>query len=331
MTEMQNNKFDLSVIVPIYNAGVHLERLVHDVFALGRQGLNCQMICVDDGSTDNGPTILRDLIPNYPGLTLITNGDGRGAGRARNAGWLHARGRYSLFFDADDLLHGNIISDVVRSIDCDPQIDLAFCAYRYERDETASFTEMSYGDRRIMDRLLAGRNIAIGSIAEMFPLLNFTNYPWNKILRTAHYQKMGMRFGRTIVNNDILGHWHGLLLARRIMLQDAVLCTHIVHPTGNNLTNVLGADRLALFDALEETYDFLEARPSLRHSFGHYFWDLTQRLADEIQPRLNSTLQHEFQILHARLLERLDLNDLSRMRAGQAPALATSLVRHLIR
>ena len=222
MSDARDGDYDLSLIVPVHDAAPHLEALVKSVFDLGRYNLKCQMICVDDASTDDGPAILRDLASNHRGLSVIVNDTGRGAGLARNTGWCHARGRYSLFFDADDILHGGSLVDTIRAMDRDPRTDLAFCAYRYERESTARFTEMGHEDRRIMDRLLAGRSYATGSIADMARLLVFANYPWNKVLRSAHYRRAGIKFGRTRVNNDILGHWHSLLLARRIMLRTAV-------------------------------------------------------------------------------------------------------------
>ena len=60
--DTQDNEFDLSVIVPVYNAAGHLERLTKEVFALGREGLRCQMIYIDDNSTDESLAILHDLL-----------------------------------------------------------------------------------------------------------------------------------------------------------------------------------------------------------------------------------------------------------------------------
>ena len=327
----QAGDFDLSVIVPVHNAERHLEKLAGTVFGLGRKGLRCQMICVDDASSDASPAILRDLAATHPDLIAILGDDNRGAGIARNEGWPLASGRYALFFDADDILHGEVLADAIRDMDAAPDIDLAMFAYRYEREETASFTDMNYDDRKILDLLLKGQAVETGRIEDMARLLTFTNYPWNKLLRTAHYRDRGMRFGRTRVNNDILGHWHGLLLARAIMLRDAVLCTHVVHPAGTNLTNAFGAERLAMFEALEETYDFLEARPVLRRRFAHHFWALCDRLAGWARPRLDPALRIDFEARYAALLGRLDLGDLARMRTRHSPRLAGSLVNHLIR
>lgn len=331
---MPNNaspqNYDLSVIVPVHNAEKHLEKLTETVFALEERRLRCQMICVDDASQDGSPEILRDLERRHPGMTVILNPDNRGAGIARNIGWPHAMGRYTIFFDADDILYGDVLAQAIRDMDAAPEADMTLFSYRYEREETGSFTDMSYDDRRTMDLLLKGASLVTGRIEDMGRLLTFTNYPWNKLLRTARYREAGMRFGRTKVNNDILGHWHSLLLAREIMLRDAVVCTHIVHPTGRNLTNTFGPERLTMFDALEETYDFLRDRPALRRRFAHHFWGLCDKLAKWARPRVDPSLRTEFEARYAELLGRLDLGDLARMRTTHSPSLANSLVNHLI-
>lgn len=329
--DARTGDYDLSVIVPVHNAERHLEKLAGTVFALENRGLRCQMICVDDASQDGSPAILRDLEARHPGLTAILNPDNRGAGVARNIGWPHATGRYTIFFDADDILHGEVLAEAIRDMDANPETDLTLFAYRYEREETASFTDMNYEDRRTMDLLLKGSPAATGRIEGMSRLLTFTNYPWNKLLRTARYREAGMRFGRTKVNNDILGHWHSLLLARDITLRDAVVCTHIVHPTGGNLTNAFGAERLAMFEALDETYDFLEGYPALRRRFAHHFWALCDRLAGWARPRLDPALRGEFEACLVEIVGRMDLGDLGRIRTKHSPALANSLVNYLIR
>lgn len=329
--DLVQKDYDLSIVVPVYNAEKHIEKLATTVFALRDSGVRCQMICVDDASQDRSVAILREIQSYYPDMIVITNQENRGAGIARNLGWEGVTGRYTLFFDADDMLHGEVIKQTIYNMDNAPATDVTLFSYRYERDESSSFTDMSYEDRRTMDILLNGSSSATGRIEKMSRLLIFTNYPWNKILRTSRYKEVGMRFGHTKVNNDILGHWHSLLLAREITLCDAVVCTHIVLANGENLTNAFGPERLAMFDALEETYDFLEDRPALRRRFSHHFWGLSDRLVRWARPRIDPSLRVEFESRYADLLGRVALTDLARMRTSYSPALADSLVNQLVR
>ncbi|MEH6655178.1 glycosyltransferase family 2 protein [Loktanella salsilacus] len=323
--------YDLSVVVPVHNAEAHLPILVKQVFELKKTGVRCQMICLDDASTDSSVAILRELAQHHDGLEIIEQTHNSGAGLARNKAWEYASGRYTIFFDADDTLHGEVIAEAIKDLDTNPDVDVAVFAYRYEREATASFTDMAFEDKRTFDLLLEGNAVTTGSMDNMARLLTFTNYPWNKILRTEHYKREGMEFGKTKVNNDILGHWHSLLLARNIMIRDAVICTHIVHPQGSNLTNSFGIDRLMMFDALKETYDFLKSKPALRRRFAHHFWALTDRLINWARPRIDPSFILQFEMCYADLLGELDLSDLARMRTKHSPTLANSIVNHLIR
>lgn len=322
---------DLSVIVPVYNAEAHISQLAERVFALEECGLRCEMICLDDASTDASVEILHNLSESYSRLKLIERSKNCGAGSARNEAWKQATGRYSIFFDSDDTFHGEVLFDAIRDMDLDAEVDVAVFAYRYEREATASFTGMSLEDEKILRFLLDGASVRTGSVEAMGRLLGFTNYPWNKILRTAHYKQAGLRFGKTKVNNDILGHWHAILLAREIMVRDTVNCTHIVHPEGNNLTNSFGVDRLMMFDALDEAYDFLEAHPDLRRRFAHHFWALSDRLVAWARVRIDPEILLKFEARYTELLGRLNLSDLARMRTKHSVDLADSLVKHLTR
>jgi glycosyltransferase involved in cell wall biosynthesis len=85
---------DISVIVPVYNAGEKIDRCVN---ALKRQQTQrtYEIILVDDGSTD------RDLQPLSGGRVRVFRQANQGPAAARNLGVEKARGAIILFTDAD--------------------------------------------------------------------------------------------------------------------------------------------------------------------------------------------------------------------------------------
>jgi hypothetical protein len=161
-------------------------------------------------------------------------------------------------------------------------------------------------------------------------LLGFTNYPWNKIIRTDRYRAGGLRFSATPVHNDILAHWMILLHAGEIVLVNEVICTHVVAAGGANLTNRQSRDRLALFDALDDTYDHLDANPRLRARYAHHYWELVLRVADWAAARTTDSVRDEFRARLAEHLMRMDLGDYARLRIRQNPALANRILRRAI-
>lgn len=168
------------------------------------------------------------------------------------------------------------------------------------------------------------RLVRLGEVAR---LLGFSNYPWNKVLRTDHFRATGLRFSQTQVHNDILGHWMTLLDARSILLLDEPVCTHIVGDGGGNLSHRMGRERLALFDALDETYDMLSARPSARNRFSHHYWDFVLRASSWALDRIAPEVADEASERLQRHILRLNLADFMRIRERRDPGLADRIVR----
>lgn len=88
----------LSIIIPAYNAAETLEATIGS--ALGIKSPAVEVIVVDDGSTDETPSICASFAERIR-YRRVENG---GVSRARNIGARMAMGEWLLFLDADDLL-----------------------------------------------------------------------------------------------------------------------------------------------------------------------------------------------------------------------------------
>ena len=106
-TKLQSKKeIKVSVIMPIYNAGEYLSRAIGDVL---KQTLSdIELICVNDGSTDDSFDILEDLHQNDDRITLISEKN-FGPSVARNKGLSYASGKYIMFLDADDMFDHSLL------------------------------------------------------------------------------------------------------------------------------------------------------------------------------------------------------------------------------
>lgn len=95
---------DLSVIIPVYNTMPDLERCLESVVSQDVGEYSCEIIAVDDGSTDGGGELLDEYAARYPALHVIHQENSGWPGPPRNAGIDASRGRYLFFMDADDEL-----------------------------------------------------------------------------------------------------------------------------------------------------------------------------------------------------------------------------------
>lgn len=315
---------DLSVIIPMHNSSATVVGVVESFLAV--DGLDVEVIAVDDASTDDSVNLVTALgDPRVHVERLDTN---HGAGVARNIGFARAAGRYTMFFDADDIVHPAALLSVLDGLDV-TGADAAFTSYRYRRGEAGAFEGMNSYDHVVWSQY-ATKKRRLVELAEVPRLVGFSNYPWNKVIDTQRYRQTGLRFGATPVHNDILGHWLTLLDARKLVLVDEPLCTHIVEASGANLTNRKSRARLSLFDALEETYTAIEARPAMRNRYSHHYWSFVLRVAGWAVDRLTPEAKDEFNLHLQKHLLRMDLADFTRMRLRRDPALASQLVRRAL-
>lgn len=92
----------VSVIIPVYNTAGYLARCLKSV--CGQTLRDIEIICIDDGSTDDSLTILRKWRNSDCRIRLIEMGENRGAAAARNAGIAIAQGDFLGFVDSDDFI-----------------------------------------------------------------------------------------------------------------------------------------------------------------------------------------------------------------------------------
>lgn len=314
------NPPDLSVIIPMHNASATVVAVVESFLAIDRTAL--EVIVVDDASTDD--SVERIGAIDDPRVLLVRLPHNHGAGVARNHGFARASGRYTLFFDADDEIHPESLTAALGALD-DSGASVAMMPYLYRRAGTTSEGMNSFDVAVWAHYATSPRRLA--RLDEVPQLLGFTNYPWNKIARTEHYRRTGLRYGATQVHNDVLGHWLTLVDADSILLLDLPLCTHIVGEGGRNLTNRESRARLSLVDALDETYTELEARPVKRRQYARQYWDLVTRVTGWASERITPDVRDEFNLRVQEHVLRMDLGDFHRIRFRQDAGLAGRIVR----
>jgi len=128
-----NDTIKVSVVVPMYNRGHCLPRLlksIHDqTYKID------EIILVDDASTDDTVEIISNL--NNPQIKLITLKENVGGGAARNVGISNSTGDFIAFLDSDDIWHSKKIEkqlDIIKSLPNKDNI-IIFTKSRYMPEE----------------------------------------------------------------------------------------------------------------------------------------------------------------------------------------------------
>lgn len=95
----------VSVIIPVYNAEKYLKSALRSIMEQSYKKL--EIICVNDGSTDNSALMLQE-IAKYDERIKIINQENAGPAAARNAALDAASGKYVSFVDSDDLIDSDM-------------------------------------------------------------------------------------------------------------------------------------------------------------------------------------------------------------------------------
>ncbi|MDU6823329.1 glycosyltransferase family 2 protein [Intestinibacter bartlettii] len=118
----------ISVIVPVYNTSTYLRRCLDSI--LEQDFTSYEVICVNDGSTDNSLEILREYEKKSEKIKVI-NQVNSGVAKTRNTALKHANGDYLAFLDSDDFVRENYLSRLYDAA-IDTRSDIVICNfYRY--------------------------------------------------------------------------------------------------------------------------------------------------------------------------------------------------------
>lgn len=105
------NKFNISLVIPLYNKEDAILKTIDSV--LKQTYSDFEVIVVDDGSKDNSLRVVQSI--EDPRLRVIHKENG-GVSSARNRGIREAKGDYIALLDGDDLWEPTFLEEQIRLI-----------------------------------------------------------------------------------------------------------------------------------------------------------------------------------------------------------------------
>lgn len=120
--------YKVSIIIPVYNAERYLKKCLS--FIVGQTYSNIEIICINDGSTDNSLQIIEMFGKKYPNI-FIVNQKNAGVSVARNNGLRASTGDFVLFVDSDDYLELDTVSYCVEKI---VELGVDMVRFNYKKD-----------------------------------------------------------------------------------------------------------------------------------------------------------------------------------------------------
>ncbi|HEY4831875.1 MAG TPA: glycosyltransferase family 2 protein [Waddliaceae bacterium] len=155
---------EVSVVIPCHNYARYLRASVDSV--LSQDYPHCEVILIDDGSTDETWQIMEEYGVRYPQVRAFKNDINQGIFAVYKRGWEEARGQYLHFFSADDLYHPFFLSKIMRLFDDHPHLGLVCTDINY-------FKQSESKESKLLPNCLKPR---IFTRHEMIPLFQTTNF-----------------------------------------------------------------------------------------------------------------------------------------------------------
>lgn len=114
------NEIKLSIIVPVYNVDKYLSKCLDSIL---NQHFCCdvEIICIDDGSTDNSGSICDEYSSKHS-IIKVYHTVNKGVAEARNFGLKMSHGQYIAWIDSDDYISERWFSNVVTYLDGETDI-----------------------------------------------------------------------------------------------------------------------------------------------------------------------------------------------------------------
>lgn len=129
--EMEEERYKISVIVPVYNTEVYLRECADSILLQDYQ--NMEVILVDDASTDNSGRICDDYGRKDERVHVVHKENG-GPGSACVAGMNVASGDYYMFVDSDDYVEPDTLTGMAAHL-TGQRGEIVCCNYLREKQK----------------------------------------------------------------------------------------------------------------------------------------------------------------------------------------------------
>lgn len=206
----------VSIVMPLYNVAKYIEECLDSL--LNQTYQNIEIICVDDGSQDITCQIVERYAKEYGNIRLYRQ-QHLFAGVARNTGFEHANGKYTIFLDSDDFFDPDFVRSMVVRAES-TRAEVVVCRCRGFDNLTGKFFGMNWS---VHEQYLPLLPVFPGRAAGKHFFFAFMGWAWDKMYLTDFVKKSGLRFQDLRSSNDAFFTFTSLAVAKRVSFVDKVL------------------------------------------------------------------------------------------------------------
>lgn len=260
---MKKETVALSIIIPIYNCEKYLKKCVKSV--LQQEPNKCEIILINDGSTDNSLKICNQLEKEYSNIRVYSQTNS-GVSAARNLGLTHANGKYVTFMDSDDYIGSGYFAEFQKLINAETYDLINFGFFSEVEDKRGNI--ISQDKINFSKKKYNSINELRKDLVKLWDAHMLYNV-WNKIYLKSIIDKNYIRFPKKNFGEDM--EFNALYLSKINRLYNSEKCYyHYIKERQGSLTQKYNKN---LFEIRKREYYF----------FNNYFEKNNIRYQDYIE------------------------------------------------
>lgn len=179
----------------MYNTEKYIERCITSCLSQDIPYSDYEVIVVDDGSTDNGYKVVKNICEEYNNVKLIFQ-ENKGLSGARNTGLEYARGEYIWFIDSDDWIKNKCLSSLLELI---KKGALDILEFNYTYASIMDREKMTYSTDSFMNNIITEKVVSGKSFLEYF---GYVISVTTKIIRKSLFVENNLCFPIGVFSED---------------------------------------------------------------------------------------------------------------------------------
>lgn len=277
-----------SVVIPIYNCEKYLKYSVENV--IKQTFSNIEIICIDDGSTDNTLSALNEY-KKYNNRIIILHQEHKGAAAARNLGLNIANGEYLSFIDADDFVSINLYQKIFNIINKKHFDIIMFNAGFYNNKSKCVSKRNFFNTSNIKNHY---NELTEHTYNDFKYLFYEQESVANKIYKKAFIDKNHFTFDEKSNFEDRLFHYKTILSAKSVSLLNERLYLYRQYRKGSMNSRIFDKNSKMIFEVFDNINELGNLIFSSHINLKEQFFDFIIQILSDYLMRAPAKIKKEF-------------------------------------
>jgi glycosyltransferase involved in cell wall biosynthesis len=253
----------VSIIIPTYNSAEYIAETLDSAFAQTYK--NCEIIVIDDGSTDN----TKEVLQSYMSKIKYIYKENGGVSSARNVGIENAEGEYIAFLDSDDIWLPEKLEKQMERFKSEPDLGLVYSdCIRFNENgiEQSKRIVNRYFEGNIFIKLLEGYVLPTSTVVVKRSCFSIADH-FNESLMVSEDYDMWLRISK----HYNIGYAKGPLVKYRVRNNGLAR---------SNIDRAYGAQLAVLNKAMNDIDGIPDKSNFLRNRFFKFYFNWGVSLLD---------------------------------------------------